>query len=164
MEMMGKMQAVATIALTLGGLAGVALAQEAPATPPPAANAPAPSAAAPNSPAPSAPTKAPKPKSRLKLLQQMQIDFDMAATRAKVDEKGRKKLDKCHEVLIDAIAQQQRYKSVNVGKVNGCLNDLDKLDDAGAFAAEDRDKLRVDREKVGESVGKTHHIHLPQPL
>jgi hypothetical protein len=111
-----------------------------------------------------APTKAPKPKSRIKLLQQMQMDFDMAAPRAKVDQKGRKKLDKCHEVLIDAIAQQQRYKSVNVGKVNGCLNDLDKLDDAGAFAGEDRDKLRVDREKLAESVGKTHHIHLPQPL
>jgi hypothetical protein len=111
-----------------------------------------------------APTKAPKPKSRLKLLQQMQIDFDMAVPHAKVDEKGRKKLDKCHEVLIDAIAQQQRYKSVNVGKVNGCLSDLDKLDDAGAFADADRDKLRQDREKLGDSLGKAHRIRLPSPL
>src|SRR5438105_913329 len=78
------------------------------------------------------PAKAPKPKSRLKLLHQMQVDLDMASGRAKVDEKGRKKLDKCHEVLIDAISQQTRYRSVNAGKVNGCLNDLDKLDEGGA--------------------------------
>jgi hypothetical protein len=110
------------------------------------------------------PAKTPKPKSRLKLLQQLQIDLDMAATGAKVDEKGRKKLDKCHEVLIDAIAQQQRYKSVNVGKVNGCLNDLDKFDDAGAFADADRDKLRQDREKLGDSLGKPHRVRLPSPL
>ena len=155
MELMRTMWAPAIIAMTLR-----ALAYAAPQAPAPAATAPA--ATAP--PATPAPTKAPKPKSRLKLLQQMQVDFDMASTRAKVDDKGRKKLDKCHEVLIDAIAQQTRYKSVNVGKVIGCINDLDKLDEAGAFAAEDRDKLRVDREKVGESVGKTHHIHLPQPL
>ena len=110
------------------------------------------------------PAKTPKPKSRLKLLQQMQVDLDMAAGRAKVDDKGRKKLDKCHEVLIDAVAQQQHYKSINVGKVNGCLNDQDKLDEAGAFAEEDRDKLRQDREKLGESVGKAHRFHLPAPL
>lgn len=111
-----------------------------------------------------APTKAPKPKSRLKLLQQMQVDLDMASTRAKVDDKGRKQLDKCHEVLIDAIAQQQRYKSVNAGKVNGCLNEVDKLDDAGAFAEADRDKLRQDRDKLGDSLGKSHRIRLPSPL
>ena len=110
------------------------------------------------------PAKAQKPKSRMKLLQQMQVDLDMAATRAKVEDKDRKKLDKCHETLIDAIAQQQRYKSVNAGKVNGCLNDLDKLDEAGAFAEADRDKLRQDREKLGESIGKSHRIHLPSPL
>jgi hypothetical protein len=110
------------------------------------------------------PAKIPKPKSRLKLLQQMQVDLDMAAPRAKVDDKGRKKLDKCHEVLIDAVAQQQRYKSVHVGKVNGCLNDLDKLDEAGAFADADRDKLRQDRENLGESIGKQHRFHLPTPL
>jgi hypothetical protein len=110
------------------------------------------------------PTKAPKPKSRLKLLQQMQVDFDMAAPGAKTDDKGRKKLDRCHEVLIDAIAQQQRYKSVNVSKVNGCLNDIDKLDEAGAFADADRDKLRQDRDKVRESIGKPRKFHLPAPL
>jgi hypothetical protein len=110
------------------------------------------------------PTKAPKPKSRLKLLQQMQVDLDMAATRAKVDDKGRKKLDKCHEVLIDAVAQQQRYKSVNAGKVNGCLNDVDKLDEAGSFADADRNTLRQDREKLGDAIGKSHRIRLPQPL
>jgi hypothetical protein len=110
------------------------------------------------------PTKAPKPKSRLKLLQQMQVDLDIAASRAKVDDKGKKKLDKCHEVLIDAIAQQQRYKSVNVGKVNGCLNDQEKLDDAGVFVDADRDKLREDREKLGESLGKSHRVRLPSPL
>ena len=110
------------------------------------------------------PTKAPKPKSRLKLLQQMQVDLDMASGRVKVDEKGRKKLDKCHEVLIDAIDQQKRYHSVNAGKVNGCLNDLDKLDEAGAFADTDREKLRQDREKLGEAVGKSHRFRLPGPL
>lgn len=110
------------------------------------------------------PTKAPKPKGRLKLLQQMQVDLDMAATRANVDPKGRKKLDKCHEVLIDAIAQQQRYKSVNAGKINGCLTEVDKLDEAGVFDASDRDKLRDDREKLGESVGKPRRLHLPKPL
>lgn len=110
------------------------------------------------------PTKAPKPKSRLKLLQQMRVDLDMAATRAKVDDKGRKRLDKCHETLIDAIAQQQRYKSVNAGKVNSCLTDFDKLDDEGAFAEADRDKLREDRDKLGESVGKPNRLHLPKPL
>jgi hypothetical protein len=110
------------------------------------------------------PTKAPKPKSRLKLLQQMQMDLDMATSRAKVDEKGRKKIDKCHEVLIDAVAQQQRYKSVNAGKINGCLNDLDKLDEGGAFDASDRDKLRQDREKLGEAVGKSHRMRLPGPI
>jgi hypothetical protein len=113
---------------------------------------------------PPAATKSPKPKSRLSLLRQMQIDLDMAATRAHVNDKDRKKLDKCHEVLIDAIAQQQRYKSVNAGKVNGCLKDLDKLFDAGAFAEADRDKLLKDRDEVGESVGSPHRIHLPQPL
>jgi hypothetical protein len=110
------------------------------------------------------PTKAPKPKSRLKLLQQMQVDLDMAATRAKVGDKDRKKLDKCHETLIDAIAQQQRYKSINTGKVNGCLNDMDKLDEGGVFADADRDKLRQDREKLGEAIGKSHRIRLPSPL
>lgn len=109
------------------------------------------------------PVKAPKPKSRLKLLQQMRIDLDMAATRAKVDDKQRKKLDKCHETLIDAIGQQQHYKSVNVGKVNGCLNDLDKLDAAGAFGDADRDKLRDSREKLGDALGKPHRLHLPLP-
>ena len=113
---------------------------------------------------PAKPTKAPKPKSRMKLLQQMQMDLDMAVPRAKVDQKGRKKLDNCHVVLVDAIAQQQRYKSVNAGKVNGCLKDLDKLDDAGAFADADRPKLRDDREKLGEAVGKRRIVHLPQPL
>ena len=110
------------------------------------------------------PVKTPKRKSRLKLLQQMQVDLDMAATRAKVDAKGRKKLDKCHEVLIDALEQQQRYKNVNAGKVNGCLEDVDKLDEAGVFDAADRDKLRDDREKLGESVGKSHRFHLPKAL
>src|ERR1039458_7478589 len=90
------------------------------------------------------PTKAPKPKSRLNLLRQMQIDLDMAASRAQVDEKDRKKLDKCHEVLIDAIAQQQRYKSVNSGKVNGCLKDLDKL-------LEDRKSTRLNSSHLGIS-------------
>lgn len=108
--------------------------------------------------------KAPKPKSRLKLLQQMQTDLDMASKAAKVDDKGRKTLDKCHVVFIDAVAQQQRYKSINHGKVNGCLNDLDKLDDAGAFAGADRDKLRKDRDDLGEVLGKPHRIRLPSPL
>jgi hypothetical protein len=94
----------------------------------------------------------------------MQVDLDMAATRAKVDEKGRKKLEKCHETLIDAIDQQQRYKSVKAGKVNGCLDDVDDLDAAGAFGDADRDKLRQDREKLGEIVGKPRRIHLPRPL
>ncbi len=110
------------------------------------------------------PTKAPKPKSRMNLLRQMQVDLTLAAPHAQVDGKGRKKLDKCHDTLLDAIAQQQRYKSVNVGKINGCLNDLDKLLDVGAFAAKDRDKLSQDSQKLGESVGKPHRIHLPQPL
>jgi hypothetical protein len=110
------------------------------------------------------PTKSPKPKSRLNLLRQTQVDLDMGASRAHVDEKDRKKLDKCHEVLIDAIAQQQRYKSVNAGKVNGCLKDLDRLLDAGAFSGADRDKLLQDSQKLGESVGKPRRIHLPQPL
>lgn len=110
------------------------------------------------------PSKAPKPKSRLSLLRQMQIDFDLAVPHAHVDGKDQKKLDKCHEVFIDAIAQQQRYKSINVGKVNGCLKDLDRLLDAGAFAAPDRDKLLQDSERLGESVGKPHRIRLPQPL
>jgi hypothetical protein len=115
-------------------------------------------------PSPSGPVKAPKPKSRLKLLQQMQMDLDMASKGAKVDDKGRKKLDKCHQVLIDAVAQQQRYKSINYGKVNGCLNDFDTLDDAGAFAEADRDKLRKDRDSLGEVLGKSHRIRLPSPL
>jgi len=115
-------------------------------------------------PAPDRPAKAPKPKSRLNLLRQMQVDLDMAATRAHVNEKDRKKLDKCHEVLLDAIAQQQRYKSVNAGKVNGCLKDVGQFLDAGAFADADRDKLLQDSEKLGESVGKPRRIHLPQPL
>jgi hypothetical protein len=134
---------------------------------PPAASSTPPTTPAPQSApqsTPPAPTKAPKPKSRLKLIQQLQMDLDMAASRAKVDDKGRKKLDKCHEVLIDAAAQQQRYKSINVGKVNGCLNDLDKLDAAGSFAESDRDKLRLDRENLGDVVGKSHRIRLPQPL
>jgi hypothetical protein len=94
----------------------------------------------------------------------MQVDFDMALPRAQVDGKDQKKLEKCHEVFIDAIAQQQRYKSVNVGKVNGCLKDLDRLLDAGAFAGDDRGKLLQDSQRLGESVGKPHRIHLPQPL
>jgi hypothetical protein len=94
----------------------------------------------------------------------MQVDLDTASPRAHVDEKDRKKIDKCHDVLLDAAAQQQRYKSVNVPKVNGCLKDLDKLLDAGAFAGADRDKLQQDSEKLGESVGKTHRLKLPQPL
>lgn len=110
------------------------------------------------------PTKVPKPKTRLNLLRQMQIDLDMAAGRARVDDKDRKKLDKCHEVLIDAIAQQQRYKSVNAGKVNGCLKDLDKFLDADIFADADRDKLRQDRDKLGESVGSSRRLHLPKPI
>jgi hypothetical protein len=110
------------------------------------------------------PTKAPKPKSRLKLLQQMQVDLDMAATRAKVDDKGRKKLDKCHEIMIDAVAQQQRYKSINTGKVNSCLKDVDQLVEGGAFATEDRDKLRTDRDSLGDVVGKSHRVRLPSPL
>jgi hypothetical protein len=113
---------------------------------------------------PQQPTKAPKPKSRLSLLRQMQIDFDMAIPRAHVDGKDQKKLDKCHEVFIDAIAQQQRYKSVNVGKVNGCLKDIDRLLDAGAFATPDRDKLQQDSQHLGEVLGKSHRIRLPQPL
>jgi len=110
------------------------------------------------------PTKAPKPKSRLHLLQQMQVDLDMAASRAKIDEKARKKVEKCHEVLIDAIAQQQRYKSVKANKVNGCLNDVEKLEEAGVFAASDRDKVRDDREKLSDAIGKSHRIRLPGPL
>lgn len=113
---------------------------------------------------PDHPVKTPKPKSRLTLLRQMQVDLDSAAPHAHVDEKDRKKLDKCHDVLLDATAQQQRYKSVNVGKVNGCLKDLAKLLDTGAFAGADRDKLSQDSEKLGESVGKPHRIRLPQPL
>jgi hypothetical protein len=119
---------------------------------------------APDAPAVAQPGKAPKPKSRLNLLRQMQVDFDMAVPHAQVDGKDRKKLGKCHEVFIDAIAQQQRYKSVNVGKVNGCLKDLDRLLDAGAFVGVDRDKLLQDSERLGESVGKAHRIRLPQPL
>ena len=110
------------------------------------------------------PSKAPKPKSRLNLLRQMQVDFDMAVPRAHVEGKDQKKLDKCHEVFIDAIAQQQRYKSVNVGKVNGCLKDVDRLLDSGAFASPDHDKLLQDSERLGDAVGKPHRIHLPQPL
>jgi hypothetical protein len=118
-----------------------------------------------DAPAPaSGPVKTPKPKSRLKLLQQMQVDLDMASKDAKVDDKGRKKLDKCHQVLIDAVAQQTRYKSINYGKVNGCLNDFDTLDEAGAFAEADRDKLRKDRDGLGEVLGKSHRIRLPSPL
>ena len=113
---------------------------------------------------PDHPAKAAKSKSRLNLLRQTQVDLDMAAPHAHVDEKDRKKLDKCHEVLIDAISQQQRYKSVNAGKVNGCLKDLDKLLDAGAFGNADQDKLLQDSQKLGESVGKPRRIHLPQPL
>jgi hypothetical protein len=115
-------------------------------------------------PSPSQPTKVPKPKSRLNLLRQMQVDLDTAAPRAHVDDKDRKKLDKCHEVLLDAIAQQQRFKSVNAGKVNGCLKDLDKILDAGAFSDPERNKLLQDSEKLGDSVGKPHRIRLPQPL
>jgi hypothetical protein len=128
---------------------------------PPTSDQPADSPASPDHPA-----KAPKPKSRLTLIKQMQADLDTAAPHAKVDGKDRKKLDKCHDVLLDAAAQQQqqRYKSVNVAKVNGCLKDLDTLLDAGAFAGADRDKLLKDSEKLGESVGKTHRIKLPQPL
>ena len=111
-----------------------------------------------------APKKPPRPKTRLKLLQQLQADLDTVAPHAKVDDKGRKKLDKCHSTLIDAVAQQQRYKSINVGKVKGCINDLDQLDDAGAFQNPDRDKLRQDRDKVEESLGKSHRIRLPSPL
>jgi hypothetical protein len=119
---------------------------------------------APGNSADAPPGKAPKPKSRLNLLRQMQVDFDMALPRAQVDGKDQKKLARCHEVFIDAIAQQQRYKSVNVGKVNGCLKDLDRILDAGAFAAPDRDKLLQDSERLGEAVGKSHRIRLPQPL
>ena len=115
-------------------------------------------------PADDQPAKAPKPKSRLNLIRQMQVDLDMAAPHAHVDAKDRKKLDKCHEVLFDAIAQQQRYKSVNVGKVNGCLTDIDRLVDAGAFSAADGNTLLQDSQRLGESVGKPHRIHLPQPL
>ena len=124
----------------------------------------APAATAPQPPADNPPVKAPKPKSRLKLLQQMRVDLDMASKAAKVDGKGRKILDRCHEVLVDAVAQQTRYKSINYGKVNGCLNDLDKLDDAGAFANPDRDKLRKDRDDLGAVLGKSHRIRLPSPL
>jgi hypothetical protein len=127
------------------------LAQEPPPTPPASPDAPS-------------PRKAPKPKSRMKLLRQMQIDLDMAATHAKVDDKGRKLLDKCHETLIDAIAQQQRFHSVNAGKINRCLDDLEKLDDAGAFEGTERNKLREDREKLGDAVGKPRRFHLPKPL
>ncbi len=134
-------------------------AQNNPAAAPPDQDHPADAPAAPDH-----PTKAPKPKSRLNLLRQMQVDLALAAPHAHVDGKDRKKLDKCHDVLLDAVAQQQRYKSVNVGKVNGCLNDLDKLLDAGAFAGADRDKLLQDSQKLSESVGKPHRIHLPQPL
>ena len=148
-----EIQSALLTLLCAGGL----LAQDAQTPPPAAPPAPAPQA-------PPAPTKAPKPKSRLKLIQQMQVDLDMAASRAKVDDKGRKKLDKCHEVLIDAAAQQQRYKSINVGKVNGCLKDLDALGAAGAFVDADRDKIRLDRENLGDVLGKSHRIRLPQPL
>jgi hypothetical protein len=119
---------------------------------------------APEHPADAQPGKAPKPKSRLNLLRQMQVDFDMALPRAQVEGKDQKRLEKCHEVFIDAIAQQQRYKSINVGKVKSCLKDLDRLLDAGAFAAPDRDKLSQDSERLGETVGKPHRIRLPQPL
>ncbi len=113
---------------------------------------------------PARPVKAPKPKSRMKLLQQMQMDLDSAVARAKTGGKERKKLDKCHEILADAIAQQQRYKSVNAGKINGCMKDLDSLDEAGVFAEPDRARLRDDREKLQESVGTRRKIHLPSPL
>ncbi len=113
---------------------------------------------------PSQAAKVPKPKSRMNLLRQMQVDLDAASPHAHVDDKARKKLDKCHEVLVDAIAQQQRYKSVNVGKVDGCLKDLDKMLDAGAFSAAEQDKLSQDSQQLGESVGKPHRIRLPQPL
>jgi hypothetical protein len=130
----------------------------------PAQDHPPDASPAPSPPANSQPGKAPKPKSRLNLLKQMQVDFDMALPRAQVDGKDQKKLNKCHEVFIDAIAQQQRYKSVNAGKVNGCLKDLDRLLDAGAFPGPDRDKLLQDSERLGESVGKPKRIRLPQPL
>jgi len=132
-------------------------------TPPPdPAPAPAPPTSA-SSPDPK-PKKTSKPKSRLKLLQQMRVDLDMASSRATVDDNGRKRLDRCHETLINALEQQQRYKSVNAGKVNGCLEDVDKLLDAGAFAESDREKLRQDREQLGESVGKPNRFRLPKPL
>ena len=123
--------------------------------------------ASPNPPAQpdqAAPTKVPKPKTRLALLRQMQVDLDMAAPHAHVEAKGRKKIDKCRDVILDATAQQQRYKSVNVGKINGCLKDLDTLLDAGAFDTGDREKLLNDSEKLGDSLGKPHRIRLPQPL
>jgi hypothetical protein len=154
------MRALMIVAVALGCWACVGAAQNPPSKDPPSNDPPT------RDPPAKAPAKAPKPKSRLKLLQQMQVDFDMAASGAKdkTDNKGRKKLEKCHEVLIDAIAQQQRYKSVNVGKVNGCLNDIDKLDEAGIFNGADRGKLREDREKLRESVGKSRKYHLPAPL
>lgn len=134
-------------------LASAALAQTGQSDQPPAAQ-----------PSPAPPAKVPKPKSRLNLLRQMQNDLDAFAPHAKLDDKDRKKLDKCHETLIDAIAQQQRFKSVNAGKVNGCLKDLDKILGAGAFPAAERDKLLQDSDKLGQSVGKPHRIRLPQPL
>src|ERR1700752_1335107 len=117
---------------------------------------------APNPSTDSQPAKAPKPKSRLNLLKQMQVDFDTALPRAQVDGKDQKKLNKCHEVFIDAIAQQQRYKSINVGKCNGCMKALDRLLNAGAFAGPARAKLLQDSESLGDTVGKPHRIRLPQ--
>lgn len=109
------------------------------------------------------PKKAPKIKSRLKLLQQMQADLDKAAANAKADDKQRKKLAKCHEMLVDAIAQQQHYKSVNNSKIHSCLKELEKLEEQGIFTEKDRAMLQKDREDLEQSIPKPG-IHLPKPL
>lgn len=140
----------AALALSLSTMAP-ALAQDPPATPPAVEGTPGRT------------SKPPKAKSRIKLLQQMQTDLDAAMPRVKTDAKGRKKLEKCHETLLDASEQQKRYKSVKQAKVNSCLDDLEKLEDSGAFTDADRDRLQKDREALAESVGKPR-LRLPKPF
>src|SRR5215472_12304731 len=123
---------------------------------------PAQNTAPPNQEAPP-PPKPQKMKTRLKLLQQMQADLDKAAAKAKADDKQRKKLDKCHQTLTDAIAQQQHYKSVNNSKVHGCLKEVEKLEQDGIFTASDRAMIQKDREDLEQSVPKPG-IRLPKPL
>jgi hypothetical protein len=108
--------------------------------------------------------KAPKPKSRMRLLQQLQNDLDTAVSHGTFDAKSRKKADHCHEVLIDAMQQQQRYKNINKGKVNGCLKDIGKLSEAGVFQKPDAEKLSKDADDLEESIGNVPRFHLPKSL